>query len=70
MAFFNIKDTVKDLKEGNKNDIYLDEALELCDLIFNNNFDKVYFLRQYLKSFEINRKYNIKTENFVRKKHR
>jgi len=27
-------------------------ALELCDLIFNNNLDKVYFLRQYLKNNE------------------
>ncbi|MGN1379674.1 MAG: amidoligase family protein [Bacilli bacterium] len=53
---------------SNYDEIFLDEALELCDLIFNNNFDKIYFLRQYLKSFEINRKHNIKTENFVRKK--
>ena len=35
------------------NEIYLDQALELCDLLFNNNFDKIYFLRQYLKSFEV-----------------
>jgi hypothetical protein len=34
-------------------EIHLDQALELCDLIFNNNLDKVYFLRQYLKSFQI-----------------
>jgi hypothetical protein len=34
-------------------DIYLDQALELCDLVFTNNLDKVYFLRQYLKSFQI-----------------
>lgn len=34
-------------------EIYLDQALELCDMIFTNNFDKVYFLRQYLKSFEV-----------------
>lgn len=33
-------------------EIYLEQALELCDMIFNNNFDKVYFLRQYLKSFQ------------------
>lgn len=33
--------------------IYLEQALELCDMIFTNNYDKVYFLRQYLKSFDI-----------------
>ena len=34
------------------NQIYLERALELCDMIFDNNLDKIYFLRQYLKSFE------------------
>lgn len=34
-------------------DIFIDQALELCDLIFDNNLDKIYFLRQYLKNFEI-----------------
>lgn len=33
--------------------VYLDQAIELCDLIFDNNLDKIYFLRQYLKSYEI-----------------
>ena len=33
-------------------EIYLSQALELCDLIFNNNYDKVCFLKQYLKGFE------------------
>lgn len=33
--------------------IYLDQAIEFCDLIFTNNLDKVYFLKQYLKSFQI-----------------
>ncbi len=33
--------------------INLDKAIELSDLIFKNNLDKVYFLRQYLKDFEI-----------------
>lgn len=33
--------------------IYLDQAIELCDMIFENNIDKIYFLRQYIKSFEI-----------------
>ena len=34
-------------------EIYLEQALELCDMVFTNNFDKVYFLRQYLKSFQV-----------------
>lgn len=29
--------------------IYLEQALEFCDLIFDNNQDKIYFLRQYIK---------------------
>ena len=34
-------------------EIYLEQALELCDMVFSNNLDKIYFLKQYLKSFEI-----------------
>ncbi len=34
------------------NEIYLEEALELADMLFDNNLDKMYFLRQYLKNFE------------------
>lgn len=37
-------------------EIYLEQALELCDMIFRNNLDKVYFLRQYLKSFQVCKK--------------
>lgn len=32
--------------------IYLDQVLEFVDLIFNNNYDKVYFLKQYLKNLD------------------
>ena len=39
-------------KEGLKLMNYLEQAVELADLIFDNNLDKVYFLRQYIKSFE------------------
>lgn len=35
------------------NKIYLEQAMELCDMIFDNNIDKIYFLRQYIKSFEV-----------------
>lgn len=31
------------------NIIYLKDALELSDLIFTNNLDKIYFLKQYIK---------------------
>jgi len=37
----------------NYNEIYLEQALEFCDLIFNNNLDKIYFLKQYLKNYSI-----------------
>lgn len=48
--------------------IYLEQALELCDMIFDNNFDKVYFLRQYLKSFEIGKKSTYKEgKTFIKK---
>ena len=36
-------------------EIYLDQALEFCDLIFNNNLDKLNFLKQYLKNYKIAR---------------
>ena len=39
------------------NEIVLGLALEFADANFDNNLDKVYFLRQYLKGFEDN--YNI-----------
>lgn len=29
--------------------IFLDDALEFCDMIFPTNLDKIYFLKQYLK---------------------
>ena len=37
-------------------EVNLQQALELCDMLYTNNFDKVYFLKQYLKSFEIREK--------------
>lgn len=50
------------------NDVHLKNALEFVDLVFDNNLDKVYFLRQYLKGFQEN--YGIKTavraKKFVR----
>ena len=46
------QDKYSDLKWYDE--IYLSQALELSDMIFTNNLDKIYFLRQYLKSFQIN----------------
>lgn len=50
------------------NEINLKDALEFCDLVFDNNLDKIYFLRQYLKSFQDNYglKEAVKAKKFVR----
>ena len=45
--------------------IYLDQALELSDMIFDNNLDKIYFLRQYLKSFEETDKILVRARKFT-----
>ena len=45
------------------NEVYLEQALEFCDLIFDNNEDKIYFLKQYLKSFEV-----VKTNEYKKSK--
>lgn len=51
------------------NEIFLDQSLELCDMIFDNNFDKVYFLRQYLKSFKVTKDFKyLETASLTRKK--
>ena len=47
-------------------EIFLEQSLELCDMIFDNNLDKLYFLKQYLKSFEIGR-YDYKGKVKVKK---
>jgi hypothetical protein len=47
-------------------EIYLQQALELCDMLFTNNLDKVYFLRQYLKSFEMGKRPLDKTKTFTK----
>ena len=60
-------DTIEKRREVNKelgikysvyDEVFLDQALEFCDLIFNNNYDKVYFLKQYLKGFEFEKNRN------------
>ena len=47
-------------------EIYLIQALELCDMIFTTNLDKLYFLRQYLKSFDIGTKELEKAKPFTK----
>ena len=44
--------------------IYLEQAIEFSDMIFDNNLDKIYFLRQYIKSFEVSDSF-IKTRKFT-----
>lgn len=49
-------------------EIYLNQALELTDLLFDNNLDKIYFLKQYLKSFETSNKPLQPAKKFTMKK--
>ena len=46
-------------------EIYYEQALELCDMIFDNNLDKIYFMRQYLKSFEKANKPFVRAKRFT-----
>ena len=48
------------------NEIFLDQALEFADLVFHNNADKVFFLVQYLKEFDIASEKNSKSKPLTR----
>lgn len=48
------------------NEINVNEALELADLIFDNNRDKIDFLRQYMKEFTTNNEFR-KTKEFIKR---
>lgn len=50
------------------NGVNLKNALEFVDLVFDNNLDKMYFLRQYLKDFQENygMKMAVKAKKFIR----
>ena len=63
----NKLDINNNLKYEMYNEIYLNQALELGDMLFDNNLDKIYFLKQYLKNFGIVDKKNIKTYSLVKK---
>ena len=45
--------------------VCFEEAIKFADLIFKNNLDKIYFLRQYFKDYEVSNKY-IKAKKFVK----
>ncbi len=48
-------------------EIYLEQSLELCDMLFTNNLEKIYFLKQYIKDFKVSNKENTKAKTFTRK---
>ncbi len=50
------------------NEVCLKNVLEFVDLVFDNNLDKIYFLRQYLKDFQDNYgiKEAVKAKRFVK----
>lgn len=47
--------------------IYREQALELADLIFDNNLDKIYFLRQYIKDERVSSNPFVKSRSFTRR---
>ena len=49
-------------------EIFLDQALEFVDLIFTNNLDKIYFLKQYFKSFDLKKEKTYKEPKILIKK--
>lgn len=53
-------------KSSEYNKIYLKQALELTDMIFNNNLDKIYFLKQYLKKYQYTNQPLAKAKQFTK----
>lgn len=47
------------------NEVNLKDALEFVDIVFDNNLDKVCFLKQYIKNFQSS--YGLKTTKFAKK---
>ena len=47
--------------------IYMEQAIELADMIFDNNLDKIYFLRQYLKDGNVTNKHLVRSKEFTRR---
>ena len=50
--YINYKFENEMVSESMYDEIFLYYALEFVDTNFNNNLDKVYFLRQYLRNFQ------------------
>lgn len=46
----------------------LKQAIEFSDIVFNKNLDKLYFLRQYLKNKEAEKKQEYVSKSFIKKK--
>ena len=47
--------------------IYVEQAIELADMIFDNNIDKIYFLRQYIKDGQVSSNPLTKSKQFTRR---
>ena len=47
--------------------IYMEQAIEFADMIFDNNLDKVYFLRQYVKDGSVSNMPLVKSREFTRR---
>lgn len=45
--------------------LFIEQAIELSDMVFDNNLDKIYFLRQYIKDGEISLVPMKKTKKFT-----
>lgn len=58
-----IRDSFFDFNKYSR--IYIEQAIELCDLIFDNNEEKIYFLRQYIKSYEVSSKPLVRAKRFT-----
>lgn len=56
-----------DIGKYHYNEVCLKDALEFVDIVFDNNLDKVYFLRQYFKNLEpyFNRKETMLARRFI-----
>lgn len=48
------------------NEVYLEDAITLCDLIFDKNIDKMYFLRQYIKNYKTSYDYLALAKTFTK----
>lgn len=45
--------------------VYVEQAIELADMIFDNNLDKIYFLRQYIKQYEVTSQSLVRSKKFT-----